>query len=119
MNNKKEKVVCPECGHNFEIQEYPPVWSFGTEGKEVQRAINSSNLLRKINSTVFGVLGFILLLFFILIDINNIVGTSFVGWVIWIINGAIRIFGIFYIYKLENKLFKKLMIKWYPSAFNL
>jgi|BioPla2DNA2_1021312.scaffolds.fasta_scaffold79100_2 hypothetical protein len=71
MNNKKEKVVCPECGHNFEIQEYPPVWSFGTEGKEVQRAINSSNLLRKINSTVFGVLGFILLLFFILIDINN------------------------------------------------
>src|SRR5665647_482896 len=113
MNEKNgEKVICPACGHIFEIKEYAPVWSFTEEGQEVQKALNSVELWTKLNSIVVALLGVLVVSFFILADFQMF------GYILYLLSIAVTISGVIYLYELESKLFRKLMKKRYPIAFH-
>ena len=116
----KGDAVCPECGCDFEIKEFKPmIMSFSDEGIKIQKAIDSVNIRRKINNAILTILAFMLLMFFILVDENQLSEKlTVIAWIIWITNCLIRILGVYYLCRLEIKGFEKLMKKHYPMAYN-
>jgi len=118
QNESGQKVICPDCGHHFEIKKREPLWLYSEEGQEAQKAINLVKFWTKINSGFFSVLGVIVVcLFAVAISSTDIERT--VGYMFWYIFAlVVWASGVIFLFDKETKLFRKLMQRTYPKAFN-